>query len=364
MRSGDRTCCYGGREIKQTRVLMASRRLHALFGIAPWLLLGYGSALLAQPVPDALVRVLLALVLAFGIASAFVAARTRTAAQPRVVLVVLSLLLGVTPWVVPSDAEAARFVIACVAVGLFAKLYDLHVSYARGIRPAVESVLYYLPDFTTLVYRKLRAPPAEVPAADLARAVLSTTIAAVLVALVVRYDWTELGFYVEHIAKSASIFWLATATLSVAAKAAQRLGAPSEDFTRAPFAARTPAEFWRRYNRGVMQFFHENVFKRLAHSRGPVYSILLIFVISGVAHEYAFAAATGRVEGYQMTFFLLQGMGVAATIRLRPRGSHVAAGVAGTISFNVATSMFFFASVQGLVPLYVNPLPSWLAWWS
>jgi hypothetical protein len=43
------------------------------------------------------------------------------------------------------------------------------------------------------------------------------------------------------------------------------------------------------------------------------------FAVSAVVHEYVFGVSLGRVQGYQTLFFLLQGLGVAATVRLQRR---------------------------------------------
>jgi hypothetical protein len=74
---------------------------------------------------------------------------------------------------------------------------------------------------------------------------------------------------------------------------------------------------------------------------------LLAFSVSALIHEYALSVAVGRIEGYQTAFFLLQGAAVAGSLRWNP-GSLV--GRASTLVFNVATSMFFMASIESLAP--------------
>ena len=74
-------------------------------------------------------------------------------------------------------------------------------------------------------------------------------------------------------------------------------------------------------------------------------------------HEYVFSVAMGEVQGYQLVFFALQGIAVGATLRWRP-GRIVGIGV--TFTINALTSVFFFASFQGLAPFYEDGLPTWL----
>jgi D-alanyl-lipoteichoic acid acyltransferase DltB (MBOAT superfamily) len=140
-------------------------------------------------------------------------------------------------------------------------------------------------------------------------------------------------------------------------------GGRTREFMEAPLLASTPAEFWRRYNRPAQQFLYEDVFKRVGGFRSPVPATVVTFAVSALIHEYVFAASLGRVQGYQTVFFLLQGLGVAATIRMRPQGWRVWLWIATTWIFNLATSLFFFASVNEVFPFYSHVLPKWLAEW-
>ena len=127
-----------------------------------------------------------------------------------------------------------------------------------------------------------------------------------------------------------------------------------------PLLAATPARFWRRYNRPAQQFIHDQIYRRV--SGPPIRAILVTFVISAVIHEYVFGIALSRVQGYQTIFFLLQGIAVAATIRARPTDPRVLPAIAATFLFNLTSSIFFFASVHSVIPIYANGLPAWLIW--
>jgi hypothetical protein len=94
-----------------------------------------------------------------------------------------------------------------------------------------------------------------------------------------------------------------------------------------------------------------------------VRATLVTFAVSALVHEYVFGVLLGHVQGYQTLFFLLQGLGVAATIRIRPAGWRVCFGIGATWIFNLATSLLFFASVNGMFPFYSRGLPKWLAEW-
>jgi hypothetical protein len=66
------------------------------------------------------------------------------------------------------------------------------------------------------------------------------------------------------------------------------------------------------------------------------------------------------VQGYQTGFFLLQGVAVAATARIKARGWRAVPWTAATFGFNLLSSVLFFASMNGLVPFYARGLPAWL----
>src|SRR5262249_40362898 len=136
------------------------------------------------------------------------------------------------------------------------------------------------------------------------------------------------------------------------------LGGRTREPTDNPILARTPADFWRRYNRPAQQFLAEDVFKPLGGLRAPIRATLATFAISGGVHEYGFGIAIERVQGYQMAFFLLQGAAVAATMRVRPKGWRQVPWIAATIAFNLATATLFFASVGEVFPFYVQRGPA------
>jgi hypothetical protein len=131
------------------------------------------------------------------------------------------------------------------------------------------------------------------------------------------------------------------------------LGGRALDFMDRPIAARTPADFWRRYNRPVNQYMWEDISKPLGGLRAPRRGVLAAFALSAAVHEYLFVIAGTTAPGFQIAFFLTQGLAVAATLRTRLRRPWTAAlGIAATLAFNVVTAALFFASFQGIVPFY------------
>jgi hypothetical protein len=82
--------------------------------------------------------------------------------------------------------------------------------------------------------------------------------------------------------------------------------------------------------------------------------ILAGFLVSGIVHEYLFWAASGRAHGYQMAFFLIQGLAVVLTARVALSGSQAVLGIVGTLAFNLICSTLFFLSMNEVFPFYVS----------
>jgi hypothetical protein len=184
-------------------------------------------------------------------------------------------------------------------------------------------------------------------------------VAGVAFAATCAVDWRRFGFAPEHVTK-VLLFFLTLVPMVGALGAAWRLaGGRGLDFMDNPFAARTPADFWRRYTRPVHQFMEEDVFAPAGGRRRPLLGAILVFVVSAAVHEYVFAVPAQSVRGYQTAFFLVQGLAVAATMRLKPRGAAVALTVVLTLAFNLASGFLFFASVNQVLPFYRNPVPLW-----
>ena len=274
----------------------------------------------------------------------------------------MTALILATPWLVPPGARLLRCLAAILAVILSIKLYDLHRGAARGVRPSFLEFLAFLPNIYSLVHRRLHAefrPPRGLELRRAAPAALTAGVAAALFLATFRIEWTRYNFAAEHTAKVVTFFLALVPLANLGASLWRLAGGRGRDFMDNPFAARTPADFWRRYNRPVHQFLEQDVFTPAGGRRSPFRAAVVAFVVSALVHEYVFFVPVGRVQGYQTAFFLLQGLAVATTLRLSPRGVAAVASIAATFTFNVLTGVLFFASVDEVLPFYVNDVPVW-----
>jgi hypothetical protein len=262
-------------------------------------------------------------------------------------------VIVVSPCWVPLDAPALRFLGCVVAVTLLWKLYDAHREPAVAGGMGVGRWVAYLPNWFWFVLRRV---PREQPAGrDWRRVAVEAPLMVAVVGLCVlllKLDWSGLPFALEHTAK---VLAFATAMMLIGRTFAalyRRLAGPATDPIDNPFTARTPAEFWRRWNRPFRDFFDQYVFRPTGGASRPVRATLAVFAASGLMHEYVFGVATGRVQGWQMLFFMIQGCAAAATLRLRPIGWAAPLWWAGTLAFNLVTALLFCRSVDGVIAFY------------
>ncbi len=300
---------------------------------------------------DVVVRAVLAVSLANALCFAgFLLLRRRRRLSVAVAPVLCVLILA-TPWIVPAEHRLTRFVCAVLAAASFAKLVDVH-HHATRLPPPSQFALYLL-NASSMVLRRLPDEPSPTRRAlltTLFRGAATAALGLGAMWAVFRLRLGDVSFWVEHTAKLVASYVAVlggfAATISVWRLT---LGKARDPFHNI-FLARTPADFWRRYNRSVLQFFYENLFKRVGGMRHPVRGTLIVFAASSVLHEYVFGAAIGAIQGLQTAFFMIQGVGVVLTLRVRPRGGAAVMWTLGTIAFNVATGVLFLASLHQVVP--------------
>ncbi|HEY8749273.1 MAG TPA: MBOAT family O-acyltransferase [Tepidisphaeraceae bacterium] len=260
------------------------------------------------------------------------------------------------PQIILPKAKLLRLLAAVMAIMMGFRLYDRYRSAEDGFRPAWGAYALSIANPFAIVLR--RALKARRPAAksDVLAAGLGLSAGAAAIWLMIgifRIDWASHSFVAEHCIKAVSLFLVVQFLLNGLAAASRLVGIPATDFAGPFFLARTPAEFWRFYNRPVGQFLNEYVFTPLGGPRHAVFATLVTFAFSGVMHEYLFDVPAHRILGTQMAFFLIQGLAVTATLRIRPRGWAVAPAILLTFAFNLLTARLFLAALNAVVPFYV-----------
>src|SRR5205814_5109927 len=92
--------------------------------------------------------------------------------------------------------------------------------------------------------------------------------------LAFRSDWSDLPFVLEHVTKVVVWFLFLMPTTAAGVAAWRLVGGRGRDLMCHPYAARTPADFWRRYNRPVTHFLEEDAFRPAGGRRAPFLATL------------------------------------------------------------------------------------------
>jgi MBOAT, membrane-bound O-acyltransferase family len=264
-----------------------------------------------------------------------------------------SAFVSLSPCLVPLSSPAWRFVSTLMAIGLLAKLYDVFCSGDLALRRGIQFYLVWLPNSFWLVLR--RNPPPTARRDDWNRLPLATIRSAACLAVlagIVAIDWSYMSIVIEHSVKVIVTYATVVSFAQLGAVAYRLSGGAALDPMLSPAGAPTPAEFWRRWNRPAQQLLETYAFRPAGGLHRPVRATLVTFAASAAVHEYVFGIAAGHLQGWQAVFFLIQGVAAAASIRLRPTGWRLALGQFLTVTFNLATSVFFFQSVNSVLPFY------------
>jgi MBOAT, membrane-bound O-acyltransferase family len=283
---------------------------------------------------------------------------TRLSHRPRaVVLFVMECVVLSSPRL-PMPYLWMRFVVSLMAIMVSLKLYDLNKTAGLGVRFTFWRYLLYLPNGFMMVWRRGLTEPRKTGRQNLFQLAIGLVAAGLcvpLLTLVFRMDWASHSVIVEHCAKVLAIFLTVQFVPNIGAAGRRLVGIPATDFVHGSlFSSRSPAEFWRRYNRPAGQFLHEYVFKPAGGLRNPTWAAFSTFAVNGLVHEYVFDVAADRLLGWPTAFFLIQGAAVAATFRFDARGVSSFIGAAATLVFNLATSALFFVGLNSVVPFYAS----------
>ncbi len=296
---------------------------------------------------------LLAVVVAYVAALAFFPAAYLPGPFRALAWLLCSIVVALSPCLVPLGSSVWRCVSTLVAIGLLTKLYDLFRSGDLALRRGIWFYLAWLANFFWLVLR--RNPPTIARREDWGRLPLATIRSAACLAVLVAMfslDWSYMPFAIEHCVKVIVTYATVVSFVQLGAVAYRLSGGAALDPMLSPASAPTPAEFWRRWNRPAQQLLEAYAFRPAGGLHYPVRATLVTFAISAAIHEYVFGIATGRLQGWQAVFFLIQGVAVAASIRFRPTGWRFALSQFLTVTFNLASSLFFFQSVNSVLPFY------------
>ena len=276
------------------------------------------------------------------------------------------LLIVSSPWLVPADFLLLRLLASISAAIVAIKVIDVALDVRQRSTPTWREYFDFLINPFIYVRRCLaleRRPTLHENLGSLIGGLVGCAVGLAVLDGLFSVDWSGRHFLVEHVSKVVPFMLSITFGLTAAAAVWRLCGGTASDYMDKPLAARTPAEFWRRYNRCMQQFFWQDIFRANGGPGAPIRTMLMVFALSALLHELIFIAAIGRVQGYQTVFFVVHGLTAAWTARVKVKGWLTIPWTVGTLVFNLASSVLFFASIHGVVRFYSRGLPGWLQDW-
>ena len=162
----------------------------------------------------------------------------------------------------------------------------------------------------------------------------------------------DTGFLLDGSFKSLEIYLLAGGANNLLVAAFALAGYRVSDGFRYPILAHSVLDFWSRYNVWIHRWLKRHIFEPIVRRRRPVLGILAVFAFSGLLHEYFFVPFALDLLGWQLTFFVLHGLGAIAGFRLG-RAFQAVAGHRVPRPLAIATTLGF---VLVTAPIFIHPL--------
>jgi len=275
------------------------------------------------------------------------------------VLTVVGSACFFSPLLLGTDPLGPLIFAAVTCPVMALKLIDLHVGAAWWRTQSPWLWVRYLPLPFVLVVRRHLEEPARPRVASLkllARGLLEVAFGFWLLDRASAWHLADVSWVLEHTVRVLGLYAIAFDGGFVVVCASLRLlGINVMDFCRNPIAGRTPAEFWRRYNRPGGRFLYEDIFLPSGGRAAPLRGTVLVFAFNGLMHEALSYLFVREILGYQLLFFALHAVAVIVTFRMRPRGGWRVLAHVVSFVFVVATVFLFLANLDAIRPGSIFP---------
>jgi hypothetical protein len=290
------------------------------------------------------------------------------AQRARGLLLAYVAVLAALPFQVPSDALFWRAAAATVAVSYAVKAFELARGKVRDSsvrRHFWRCVLWLMvphdprwPDSASARMQNRRKVPGRI-----ARALLKGSAGGALSILGQQLAPQHWPFLLSAAVTMFQFYFFATAIADLVGALALIAGCDIDEIFIDPYLACSPADFWsRRWNLYIARFGARYIFfpwRKL----GVVWASLLVFIASGVMHEYIVLAIFGEDArlGYMLAFFLVQWLAVTAQhvyLQITKGQWHLQTGLAIALHlvWFVPTTVLFFEPVGSFLDQW------WIIW--
>jgi D-alanyl-lipoteichoic acid acyltransferase DltB (MBOAT superfamily) len=177
--------------------------------------------------------------------------------------------------------------------------------------------------YTTNVTKCLPRGTCTLPTSVILRKTLTGTayglLATALLALNWNLAWWKVSPVVDYITLGLEYYLLLMFVTTMLIAVYRLLGYEVAEFFNRPSYSLSPREFWGRWNLPMQEWLAYNVFNQVAGRRRLYTGVLLTFIVSGLIHEYAVSLASCTINGFLLTYFMIQSFACLLSIHLRRR---------------------------------------------
>jgi hypothetical protein len=317
--------------------------------------------------------VLVCLAVAYALGIAIFPLVRRRDALAAVAAAMASIAIWACLFIIPREHVVQRAITALLNVDLFFRLIDFTRQSRSGKLENVRWADYcrFLIPFPMLLVvfgqkdRRLRSDQRN--SAEFLRLVLSSVGVALGFVLVFganKAPALQSSFLLDHVTKLFIFIFTVESLARVVCSLERLAGYDTTPLVDRAFLARTPADFWRRWNNRINVWLYWNAFVPAGGRRAPARGVWAACLLSAVLHEVAFTIATSQFTGYQFIFFAIQAPAIFLSRTLeRLTVQWGTAGVvfahAATVLWMACTSAFFLHGVDLIFPFYYTS-ESWL----
>ena len=119
----------------------------------------------------------------------------------------------------------------------------------------------------------------------------------------------------------------------------QSRGVEAIPIMAAPLRSMSLSEFWgKRWNLGFRQFAHDLIFRPAHRSLGSGGAAFLVFVVSGLIHDFVISVPSRGGYGLPTAYFLMQGIGVTFERSRMGKNLGIGHGMRGWLFMAVTTA--------------------------